>query len=472
MTTDTNMAEPRPAASTTAPLAILRDLVDRVRDMLTGGTDRARLQRDAVTAFAVRVASAAILYLSQIVLARWMGNFEYGIYVSVWTWVLVLGGVSHLGLSMGMIRMLPGYQESGRLDLHRGLMRGGRLLAFAVGTVIAVTAIIILQLFGDRIAGPYILPLMIALACVPMYAVTDVQDGIGRGKAWISLALLPPYVLRPLLLLAAMVAAHAYGLPMAAVTAATAAIAATWLTALVQLVLINRRARQDIPAGPRAYDFRTWIATSLPLLAIGASEIVMQTADVLIVSRYLSPGEVGIYFAAAKTMSLVLFVHYAVGSAAANRFATLHARGDTAALQPLVADAVRWTFWPSLAAAIVLLALGWPLLRLFGPAFTSGYPVMCILVLGFLFRAAMGPSEFLLNMMGQQKLCAVVLMATAALNVSLNFLLVPRYGLVGAASATTLALIFAATMNNLVARDRLGIRLSVLSNWRRGSTTD
>jgi O-antigen/teichoic acid export membrane protein len=446
----------------------LRDLMETVRAIVSGDTDRAQLQRDAVLAFSVRIASAAILYISQIVLARWMGGFEYGIYVSVWTWVLVLGGLSHLGLNMGVIRLLPGYKEQGRHDLHRGLMRGSRLLAVAIGTLVAAAAVAGVYLLGDRISGPYVLPLYIALTCVPMYAMTDVQDGIGRGKAWISLALLPPYVMRPLILLGAMIAAHELGLPMEATTAAASAIVATWATAVVQLLLINRRASAELPEGPRSYDFGGWLKTSAPLLVMGACEIVMQTADVLIVSRYLPPTDVGIYFAAAKTMSLVLFVHYAVGSAAANRFATLFARGDRAALQPLVADAVRWTFWPSLAAAVVLLAFGWPLLWLFGPAFTAGYPVMFILVMGFLFRAAMGPSEFLLNMMGQQKLCAAVLAVTAALNVALNFALVPRFGLVGAATATALSLMFAASMNNRVARDRLGIRLSILSNLRRG----
>jgi O-antigen/teichoic acid export membrane protein len=463
MTIPTTVSEPQPPGAVSG----MREFVESVRAIAGGDSDRTRLQRDAILAFSVRIASAAILYISQIVLARWMGGFEYGIYVSVWTWVLVLGGLSHLGLNMGVIRLLPGYEEEGRLDLHRGLMRGSRLLAAGVGTSVALMAMAGVYLLGDRIDAPYILPLYIALTCIPMYALTDVQDGIGRGKAWISLALLPPYVMRPLVLLGAMIAAHELGLPMEAGTAAVAAIVATWATAIVQLLLINHRAASELPAGPRAYDFRSWLEISLPLLVMGACEIVMQTADVLIVSHYMAPTEVGIYFAAAKTMSLVLFVHYAVGSAAANRFATLFARGDKVALQPLVADAVRWTFWPSLAAAIVLLAFGWPLLWLFGPAFTAGYPVMFILVMGFLFRAAMGPSEFLLNMMGQQKLCATVLAVTAALNVALNFALVPRYGLVGAATATALALMFAASMNNLVARNRLGINLSILSNLRR-----
>ncbi len=451
-------------AGRSSHLSRLRDWAYLLRGIFAAGTDRTIVQRDAILAFSVRIASAGILYLSQIVLARWMGGAEYGIYVSVWTWVLVLGGLSHLGFNMAMIRLLPEYQEQGRLDLHRGLVRSGRALAFGLGTMTAILALGGVYLLGDRIAGPYILPFYITLACIPMYALTDVQDGIGRGKAWMSIALLPPYVLRPLLLLVAMIVAHELGLPMAAQTAAIAAIVATWTTALVQFVLVDRRMTADVPAGPRAYDFRGWLTTSLPLLVIGGCEIIMQTADVLIVSRYLPPAEVGIYFAAAKTMSLVLFVHYAVGSAAANRFATLDARGDRETLQALAADAVRWTFWPSLAAAVVLLALGWPLLRLFGPAFTAGYPVMFILVLGFLFRAAMGPSEFLLNMMGQQKMCATVLAVAAVLNISLNFALVPRAGLVGAAAATAISLMFAAIMNNLVARQRLGIKLSILSN--------
>ena len=121
------------SAQTSTPLALLRDAVEALRDIFAADSARSIVQRDAILAFSVRVASAGILYLSQIVLARWMGGSEYGIYVSVWTWVLVLGGLSHLGFNMAMIRLLPAYQEQGRLDLHRGLVAGGRLMAFEIG---------------------------------------------------------------------------------------------------------------------------------------------------------------------------------------------------------------------------------------------------------------------------------------------------------------------------------------------------
>ena len=439
-------------------------MIDAV-EALRGEDDRARTQRDVLLAFSVRVAGAAILYLSQVVLARWMGSFEYGIYVFVWTWVLVLGGLSHGGLAMAMIRLLPEYKEKGELDLLRGLLCGGRIAAVVMATTVAGFGALALWLLGPRIANPYVWPAYLALVCLPMYTLTDVQDDIGRGQRWMAVALVPPYVLRPLLVLATLFAAHEFGLPMDARTAAAAAVVATWGAAVVQIVLVRRARVVEIPNGAEAYDFPTWFRIARPLLVIGGCDIVLQNVDVIAVSRYMSPTDVGIYYAAAKTMSLVMFVHYAVGSAVANRFSTLHARGDQAGLQAFVRDAVNWTFWPSLAAAIVILALGKPLLWLFGPQFLAGYPVMFVLVLGFLARAAMGPSDFLLNMLGEQKACAQILAATVVLDIVLNFTLVPIFGLMGAASATAISLTFASVLNYIIARRRLNLDVGIWSNF-------
>ena len=432
-------------------------------NIFSSDDERERTQRNAIAAFGVRVVSAGLLYLSQIVLARWMGSFEYGIYVFVWTWVLILGGLSHLGLNMAIIRLAPVYRETGEMTRLRGLIRGGRLLALATGTLIMALGIAGIWLLKDHIESHFVFPAYLALVCVPLYALTDVQDGIGRGHAWMGLALLPPYVLRPVLLLAAMFAAYGLGLPMNAATAAGGAVIATWGAGLIQTLLINKKLAAAVAAGPGTYTFGPWLKTSLPLLAILACELILQNADVLIISRYMSPADVGIYFAAGKTMALIMFVHYAVGSAVANKFAALNARGDRESLRAFVKDAVNWTFWPSLAGAVLLLALGKPLLWLFGPQFQAGYPVMCILVVGFLFRSSMGPAEFLLNMLGEQALCATVLTASAALDIALNFALVPNYGLTGAAAATSISLMMAALMNSIVVWRRLEIEIAI---WR------
>jgi O-antigen/teichoic acid export membrane protein len=415
-------------------------------------TDQRLIQRNALFAFAIRVASAGLLYLSQVILARWMGASEFGVYVLIWTWVLVLGGVSHLGLSMVMIRLVPHYRETGEAGLLRGLLRAGRLTALGVGTLIAALGMAGLYTFGHRLEPQ---------------TLTDLQDGIGRGHGWMGAALVPPYILRPLVLLLGMALAHAVGLTMAAATAAAVAILATWLAAFVQTRMVQNRLPQQPSPAPRRYALATWLKIAAPLLLIYAAELVMQNADIIILAAYLPPSEVGMYFAAAKTMALVMFVHYAVGSAAAHRFSILHARGDREGLIAAVRDAVRWTFFPSLAAAVVILALGRPLLWLFSPQFTAAYPVMVILVVGFLARAAVGPAEFLLNVMGEQKMSALVAVTSAATNIVLNLILIPRYGMFGAAAATAGALVFAAFANAAVARQRLGLEISIFQHLRR-----
>jgi O-antigen/teichoic acid export membrane protein len=146
----------------------------------------------------------------------------------------------------------------------------------------------------------------------------------------------------------------------------------------------------------------------------------------------------------------------------AHKFSQYHVAGNRAQLSAFVDEAIRWTFWPSLAATALMLALGKPILWLFGPQFVEGYPLMFIIAVGLLARAAVGPVESLLNMLGEQRTCAIVYAAACGVSFTLCLILIPLLGLTGAAISTSGALVVESILLFSVAKKRLGIHVFVL----------
>ncbi len=442
---------------------LLDRLTSPLRAWLADGSDHSRAQRAAGSAFLIRVASAALVYLTQVMLARWMGSFEFGVYVYVWTWVLLLGGVVDLGLASSTQRFIPEYTGRKQLALLRGFLSGSRWLSMALATAIALIGALGVWLLEPWLKSYEVIPLYLACVALPVFVLSRVQDGIARSYDWINLALMPAYVLRSLLLVGVMAAAYAAGLPTTAATAMIAAIATTWLTTLGQLFVMNRRLARQVEPGPKAYEAGIWLKVSVPIFMVEGFYLLLTYTDVLMLQQYRSPDEIAVYYAAAKTLALVAFVYFSVSAATAHRFSEYHIAGDREGLSAFFREAIRWTFWPSLAATLIILGLGRPFLWLFGPQFVDGYYLMFILAIGPLARATVGPAERLLNMVGEQRACAVVYFSAFVANIALCVVLIPIFGVAGAAIAISAAMILEAVLLFAVTKERLGLHVFI---WR------
>jgi O-antigen/teichoic acid export membrane protein len=432
-----------------------------IKSILADKSDSRLAQIGAGKVFVIRIASALLALISQILFARWMGQFQFGIYVYVWTWVLLIGQSLDLGLATAALRFVPQYRDTKALALLRGFLAGSRV--FAVGVAIACAAVCagLVTLLRPWLDDYTIIPLYIACMTLPAYALANVQDGIARSYDWVGLGIVPTYIARQLLLTLVMAAAYFGGFPVDALTALILAGASIWLAALGQLVVLNRRLGTRVTPGPSAYEFRTWLAVAMPILMVESFYLVLTHTDVLVLQQFRSPSEVAIYFAATKTLALVAFVYFAVAATVTHRFSAYHVAGDREGLATILRQSVRWTFWPSLAATVVVLAFGKPLLWLFGAQFGDGYHLMFILALGLLARASIGPVERLLNMLGEQRICATVYCGAFVINLGLCMALIPQYGATGAAIATAIALCTETALLSFVTRRRLGLHVFI-----------
>ena len=439
---------------------VRRPLPARIRAMLSGGSSEASVTRRlAGTIFLIRVVSAAMAYASQILLARWMGGSEYGIYVYVWTWVLLLGSMMDFGISSSAQKIIPEYRARGETALLRGFLAGSRRMTFAVSALIALLLAGLIRALSPWIDADAVMPLYIGCMTLPAFVVANTQDGIARSHDWMRLGLMPQFVVRQTLIIALTAAAFVLGFHLGATAAMIASAAAVWIATAGQMVVLNRRLGGHIEPGPTAYDFRGWLAVSLPILLVESFYLLLSYTDVLVLQQFRSSEEVGVYFAVVKTLALVSFIHYAMSATTAHRFAEYHATGDSERLSAYVTHAIAWTFWPSLAATLALLACGKPLLWLFGPKFVVGYDIMFIAAIGLVVRAAIGPVERLLNMLGHQHICALAYGLAFVMNVVLCVILVPRFGGHGAAAATSISLAFETVLLFWIVRRRLGLHV-------------
>jgi O-antigen/teichoic acid export membrane protein len=385
-----------------------------------------------------------------------MGAFQFGIYVYVWTWVVLLASLVDFGLAGASQRFIPEYTRQGNPELLRGFHAGTRWITLGISVAMAIAAALAVKLAQPLFNDYEIAPLYLACLALPIYGLLNLQAGIARAHNWVQLSQLPTYVLRQLLLIVLMGVAYFAALRADAVTAVVISVATVWIITLGQFLVLNRRLATKIEPGAKSYRVGNWLSTSFPMFMMEGFYLLLTYCDVLLLQMFQTPHDIAVYYAADKTLALIAFVHYAVTQTSAHRFSQHHFAGDRAKLATELSNAIRLTFWPSLAATVLVLIAGIPLLWLFGPEFVAGYPLMFILSIGLLSRAAVGPLATFLNMIGQQRACAGVFAAAFVTNFTLCLLLIPLWGTIGAAMSTATALIVESTALFFLAKRRLG----------------
>jgi O-antigen/teichoic acid export membrane protein len=373
--------------------------------------------------------------------------------------VLLLGSMMDFGISASAQKIIPEYRTRGEHALLRGFLSGSRWMTFIVSAVVSALLAAAVKGLSPWIGAGEIVPLYIGCLTLPAFVVANTQDGIARSHDWMRLGLMPQFIVRQALIIGFTAGAFALGFNLGATVAMLASAGAVWIAMIGQMIVLNRRLGGHIEPGPKAYDFRGWLAISLPILLVESFYLLLSYTDVLVLQQFRPSDEVGVYFAVVKTLALVSFIHYAMAATTAHRFAEYHALGDRPRLEAYVAHAINWTFWPSLAATVVLLAFGKPLLWLFGPQFVGGYDIMFLAAIGLVVRSVIGPVERLLNMLGHQNICALAYALAFVMNVVLCVVLVPRFGGYGAAAATSLSLVFETVVLFWIVRHRLGLHV-------------
>ena len=437
-------------------------LIAKIDQLVSDKGEESASKRMALFVFAIRVASAIIAFVSQVLLARWMGSFEYGIFVAVWALLIILATLVSFGMQTAAIRFVARYREQKKPAHLWGMVRGSLGITAASSFLVGFAIFIFFYFFETPLQEYYRVPIMLATLCLPVLALTGVLDGIGRPFNWSFLSFLPTYIYRPVGILLIMAFALMFGASSTAITAMLAAVLATYIVGIAHYLRLQTKLEKSLPVVEPRYKLKTWFFVALPIFLVESFYVLLTSVDVIFVSVMMRPEDTAVYYASTKILALVHFVYFAVRAAASHRYSAYYATGDLEGLRTYVGKSVTWTFWPSLLLGLVMILTGEYFLYLFGAEFVSGVSFLYILVIGIVIRSSVGPAESLLVMTNNQKSCAWVYVLALFVNVTLKLSLIPIFGLKGAALATAIALVFESAALYTLIKKKLDVHAFII----------
>lgn len=427
----------------------------------------ARLAGPALGSVGLKVSHAFLMLLSSVLLARILGPEGYGIYSFAYAVVMLLAVPCQAGLPTLLVRDVSKYETAERWGLIRGLLRRSNQGVALLTVAIAGTAVVVVLALGDRVSQTLVITFFWALILLPLMALGNLRGAALRGLRRVVQGLLPEQLIRPALLvlglLALLVLQRMVWQGKADITPAmTMALHAG--AALVAFVtgawLLARWLPDEVRAADPVYRTRAWMGSVLPLTLLASIELVNTQTDIVLLGVLGTAEEVGVYRVVSHAATLIIFSLTAVNMVVGPYFAQEHAAEDRAGLQRLATWTARIVLATALPVGLTLIFLGEEILAvLFGQAYSGGAIALTILAVGYLVNAVVGSVGTLLKMTGYEHDTVRGSAIAAGLNVVLNLILIPLFGIEGAAIGTATSV----TVLNLILYRRVRIRLGITS---------
>lgn len=372
-----------------------------------------------------------------------LGPKDYGLFALSLAVVGVVTTLTSFGLSGGVARYVPffhGREEYGKL---RGV------ILFALGAVAAASLVgmagllIMARPLSNFLTGgtEFRKVLLIIALATPFLATRPILM-----KSLVTLHRIKFRVLSRDLLenvvklgLTALFLLFGYGL-LGAVWSYVLAVASSWA---LGLYLLERRV---VPIFTSAvapvFQVGELLAFSMPLFFTYMLVPLQNWIDTFFLSYFRTMPEVGIYNVGLLLASLLALLPNLLLPAAYPHIINYYGRGEMEDAKMLARKVSRWVLLAVAPATLWLILVGHELLPLlFGSEYDDGISVVYFLAFGYFAVSMALPCRRILSMVKRTDLIFRVTVVSVVINVLGNLILVPRYGMLGAASATSIALV-------------------------------
>ncbi len=421
----------------------------------------AQLLRGGAGSLLARVSEVVLGLVIAVLLARLLGPAGYGVYAFVFALMSLVSMPTRAGLPPLVVRETARGQRTGDWSAVRGIWRWANGVTLLLSLLIAAGGALGLWL-GWAQGEDLRETLVWGLGLVPLLALVAVRSASLGGLRHVLAGVFPEQVLRPALLaVVLLVLLMWHGMEVSPADAMGVTFGATLVAFVVGAWLLHRYRPPEVATARPHYQHVAWLSAAWPMALTQGFQQINRHADVLLLGLLAATVDVGVYRVAAQGALLVSLGLTALNMVVAPFAARLHIEEERQKLQKLVRRTAQAALVFAVPATLLFVVFGeWLLVTLFGDEFRGAYEPLMVLAVGQLVSAWFGPNGMLLTMTRHEREVTRAVAVAAVLNVVLNLLLIPAVGVVGAAIATSVSLVFWNVWLWVVARRRLGVRCS------------
>ncbi len=396
--------------------------------------------RGGIIAFLLKISSTILGFLNQVILARILGAGGLGEVLLALSVVNISAQIAKFGMEETMMRFIPFYL--GQKDNER--LKGTIYFALKLSFLFSIIFVSLIMLFSKFIAVNIfhseglsrLLPF--AAVIILISVLNGVIGGIMKSFKETVKALLPQFFISPLLRIVIFLY---LSIKVSDPLYAIVAFVTGELLALIISITFLRQKTREIKTVNRNSEYKKIISVAYTMIVTGFGVYLFTQADLWIVGMLTSTEKVGIYGVTAKLAALIAFPLGAFSAIIPPLISSMHASGDLDELRRLVRESSRWIFSTAMPIILILILEGNFILKhFFGEKFVSGYTSLLILLIGQVINVGSGLVGYFLQMTGGHKWYMKIIIFFSITNIILNFLLVPRFGINGAALSTAFCL--------------------------------
>ncbi|ACJ17192.1 Polysaccharide biosynthesis related protein [Thermococcus onnurineus NA1] len=397
-----------------------------------------RIARGTGIVFIGTVISMFFGFLNRAIIARYFSTSEYGTFNLALTVLSVVLVIVTLGFQNSLPREIAFYKK--RKPSRIKELISTAMIIVTLNSVVWMTILIlgaegISRIFNEDGLN---LALKIMAFTLPFSALTttviSVSHGFGRVREKVYFQNIAPPVAFLILILVGILMKFPF----------TYVFFAYVLSQTVTFLALSIDVRKV-----KLFEFRFLISLkiakdlinfSIPLMLTGILGFIMNWTDTLMLGYYISSEVVGIYSAATPLARLITIVLASTSTIYTPIVTTLYAEEKTEAMRRVYQILTKWTFLITLPLFSAMLLFPETIISsLFGNRYVPAALALQILSLGFMFHTFLGLNGLSLIVIGDTNANLISNIFAAVFNIVLNIILIPVYGLDGAALATTIS---------------------------------